>query len=92
MTSELIHNLEAHGYFKMNTAHRFIRGIWDQEYKLEIDATEESGIVPSSRAGRLERSFCLFFEQILASSFSVLSSGQEGRLGAKMDTGFRGCP
>lgn len=37
----------------MNTAHRFIRGIWDQEYKLEIDATE-SGIVPSSRAGRLE--------------------------------------
>lgn len=57
MTSpELIHNLEAHGYFKMNTAHRFIRGIWDQEYKLEIDATE-SGIVPSSRAGRLEGLF-----------------------------------
>lgn len=57
MTSpELIHNLESHGYFKMNTAHRFIRGIWDQEYKLEIDATE-SGIVPSSRAGRLEGLF-----------------------------------
>lgn len=53
MTSpDLIHSLEAHWYFKMNTAHRFIRGIWDQEYKLEIDATE-SGIVPSSQAGRL---------------------------------------
>ena len=53
MTSpELIHNLEARWYFKMNTAHRFIRGIWDQEYKLEIDATE-SGIVPPSQAGGL---------------------------------------
>ena len=53
MTSpELIRNSEARSYFKMNTAHRFIRGIWDQEYKLEIDATE-SGIVPLSQEGGL---------------------------------------
>lgn len=49
---DLIHNSETHWDFEMNTVYRFIRGIWDQENTLEIDATE-SGIIPRSQAGGL---------------------------------------